>query len=56
MVLLPMVALAVGIRGAVLSLEADGLVDHQVAAARVDGRGDGEGNDNACNFHEHDSQ
>jgi hypothetical protein len=34
--------------GAVLPLEADVLVDDQVARARVDGRADGEGDDDAC--------
>ena len=32
---------------AVLATEADGLVGHQVAAARVDGGNDGEGDDGA---------
>ena len=45
-----------GVRGAVLSLEADGLVDEEVAGARVDGGRDGESNDDAWIFHEHESQ
>lgn len=44
-----------GIRSTVLSLEADGLVDHQVARARVDGSGDGESNDDACDNDEYGS-
>jgi hypothetical protein len=38
----------VGIRGAVLPLEADVLVDDQMTGGRVDGSGDGESNDDSC--------
>jgi len=45
-----------GIRGAVLPLEADGLVDEEVAAARVDGSADGKSNDDACDLYQYGCQ
>lgn len=45
-----------GLGRTVLALEADVLVDDQVAGARVDGGANGEGNDDTCTLHEHISQ
>lgn len=42
-------------RRAILPLEADGLVDDQVAADRVDGGGNGERNDNTYRLSKHDA-
>lgn len=44
------VLLGSGIRGSVLALEADGLVDEQVASDRVAGSEDGEANDNTWTY------
>lgn len=44
-----MLGLSMGVGRAILSLEADGLVDDQMARARVNGGADSEADDDACN-------
>lgn len=44
------VLLGSGVRSSVLALEADGLVDEQVASDRVAGSEDGEANDNTWTY------
>lgn len=54
--LVVLLLVGMGIRSAVLSLEADGLVDDQMAGARVDGSADGESNDDTCGIRKYGSQ
>ena len=55
MVLL-VLSVSMSIRRAVLPLETDAVVNEQMAAARVDGSGNGETNDNACINHKYNAQ